>query len=111
MYPDFSAPIRLRASGNTSHVHSSDVGECGLKPATTCLTVTLSQVCSRGLQPAFHHVSTAPQLTYRVTDTSQLSLWYGTRIVGVVITAQSLPGGADDIGGPGRAPQFRTPGE
>ena len=24
-----------------------------LKPATTCLTVTLSQVCSRGLQPAF----------------------------------------------------------
>jgi len=46
-----------------------------------------------------------------VTDTSQLSLWYGTRIVGVVITAQSLPGGADDIGGPGRAPQFRTAGE
>src|SRR5947208_6594660 len=59
MYPDFCAPIRLRASGNTSHVHSSDVVERGLKPATTCLTVMLSQVCSRGLQPAFHHVSTA----------------------------------------------------
>ena len=36
--------------------------ERGLKPATTYLTVTLSLVCSGGLQPAFHHVSTAPQL-------------------------------------------------